>query len=205
MKLALFGFVLGLFWVRFGFDWVCIGFVLGLFWLCFHQVSNWIYFHNPLRQISFRSFWRCGNWLCFAQQVILSRRAGLHSRFLHCRDPVFGMVQSWVAASSAGLRLSSAECPWGWQSSKSGATIPKSFGFEAATRYGATNQCYPGSDLFEPCRNYCYLPLYIFCGEHLLCARLREFSESSLRMPVLFFLKVQSSLRAFCACFHAFL
>ena len=22
--------------------------------------------------------------------------------------------------------------------------------------------------------NYCYLPLYIFCGEHLLCARLRE-------------------------------
>ena len=22
-------------------------------------------------------------------------------------------------------------------------------------------------------RNYCYLPLYIFCGEHLLCARLR--------------------------------
>jgi hypothetical protein len=23
-------------------------------------------------------------------------------------------------------------------------------------------------------RSYCYLPLYIFCGEHLLCARLRE-------------------------------
>jgi len=23
-------------------------------------------------------------------------------------------------------------------------------------------------------RNYCYLPLYIFCGEHLLCARLRS-------------------------------
>ncbi len=22
-------------------------------------------------------------------------------------------------------------------------------------------------------RNYCYLPLYIFCGDHLLCARLR--------------------------------
>lgn len=22
-------------------------------------------------------------------------------------------------------------------------------------------------------KNYCYLPLYIFCGEHLLCARLR--------------------------------
>jgi len=47
-----------------------------------------------------------------------------------------GIFQSWVAA-------------WEWQSSKSGATIPKSFGFEAATRYGATNQCYPESDLFE--------------------------------------------------------
>jgi len=23
-------------------------------------------------------------------------------------------------------------------------------------------------------RNYCYLPLYVFCGEHLLCARLRS-------------------------------
>ena len=23
-------------------------------------------------------------------------------------------------------------------------------------------------------KNYCYLPLYIFCGEHLLCARLRS-------------------------------
>ena len=22
-------------------------------------------------------------------------------------------------------------------------------------------------------KNYCYLPLYIFCGDHLLCARLR--------------------------------
>jgi len=41
-----------------------------------------------------------------------------------------GMVQFGVAASSAA---------WGWQSSKSGVTIPKSFGFEAATPYGATN------------------------------------------------------------------
>ena len=56
-----------------------------------------------------------------------------------------GMVQSWVAASSAA---------WGWQSSKSGVTIPKSFGFEAATRYGATNQCCPESELFEPCPKY---------------------------------------------------
>jgi len=54
---------------------------------------------------------------------------------------------------------------WGRQSSKRGATIPKSFGFEAATRYGATNQCYPESDLFEPCPifknlsfcKYCYI------------------------------------------------
>ncbi len=52
-----------------------------------------------------------------------------------------GLVQSRVAASSAA---------WGWRSSKSSATIPKSFGFEAATRYGASNQCYPESDLFEP-------------------------------------------------------
>jgi len=34
------------------------------------------------------------------------------------------MVQFWVAASSAA---------WGWQNSQSGATIPKSFGFENAT------------------------------------------------------------------------
>jgi hypothetical protein len=26
-------------------------------------------------------------------------------------------------------------------------------------------------------RNYCYLPLYIFCGEHLLCARLRQSNQ----------------------------
>ena len=25
-------------------------------------------------------------------------------------------------------------------------------------------------------KNYCYLPLYIFCGDHLLCARLRPFN-----------------------------
>ena len=40
--------------------------------------------------------------------------------------------------------------------SKSGVTIPKSFGFEAATHYGATNQSAaadPESELFEPCRN----------------------------------------------------
>jgi hypothetical protein len=36
----------------------------------------------------------------------------------------FGLIQSRVAASSEA---------WGWQSSKSNPTIPKSFGFEAAT------------------------------------------------------------------------
>jgi len=41
-----------------------------------------------------------------------------------------GVVQFRVAASSAA---------WGWQSSKSGATIPKSFGFEDATPYETTN------------------------------------------------------------------
>ena len=28
-------------------------------------------------------------------------------------------------------------------------------------------------------RCYCYLPLYIFCGEHLLCARLRESNQDA--------------------------
>ena len=44
------------------------------------------------------------------------------------KQPFFGMVQFRVAASSAA---------WGWQGSKSGATIPP-LG-EAATPYGATN------------------------------------------------------------------
>ena len=40
------------------------------------------------------------------------------------------MVQFWVAASSAA---------WGWPNSQSDATIPKSFGFEAATPCETTN------------------------------------------------------------------
>ena len=52
------------------------------------------------------------------------------------------MVPSRVAASSAA---------WGWQSSESTVTIPKSFGFEAATHYRASKQCFPKSELFEPC------------------------------------------------------
>jgi hypothetical protein len=44
---------------------------------------------------------------------------------------------------------------WGWQCSKNSATIPKSSGFEAATRrYGASNQCHPESVLFEPSRSF---------------------------------------------------
>ena len=32
--------------------------------------------------------------------------------------------------------------------------------------------------------NYCYLPLYIFCGEHVLCARLREANhDAAFGMP----------------------
>jgi len=53
-----------------------------------------------------------------------------------------------VAASSAA---------WGWQISNSGVSIPKSFGFEAATHYEATNHCYPESVLFEPCQNFCQI------------------------------------------------
>jgi hypothetical protein len=31
--------------------------------------------------------------------------------------------------------------------------------------------------------NYCYLPLYIFCGEHVLCARLREANHDRFWQP----------------------
>ena len=43
-----------------------IGFELGLNWVCFDQVSNLIYFHNPLYYIDLRSFDFFGNWVCFA-------------------------------------------------------------------------------------------------------------------------------------------
>jgi len=52
--------------------------------------------------------------------------------------PILGVVQFPVAASSAAPHLSLPKA-WEWQSSKSGATIPKSFGFEVATLYEATN------------------------------------------------------------------
>ena len=38
------------------------------------------------------------------------------------------------------------------------------------TRYTVTRQ---GRFFHGYYRHYCYLPLYIFCGEQLLCARLR--------------------------------
>jgi len=62
------------------------------------------------------------------------------------------MVQSRVAASS-GSPLGTPYGDWGWQSSESSATIPKSFGFEAATRDGTPKQCFPKSGLTEPCQN----------------------------------------------------
>jgi len=58
--------------------------------------------------------------------------------FLMISQVNFGIVQSWVAASSAAPRLSLPKA-WGWQNSQSGATIPKSFGFEDATPYETTN------------------------------------------------------------------
>ena len=39
---------------------------LGLNWVCFHQVSNWIYFHKPFSNSYLRSFGFSGNWVCFA-------------------------------------------------------------------------------------------------------------------------------------------
>ncbi len=55
------GFVLGLFWLKLGLFLA----LLGLNWVCFHQVSNWIYFHNPLYYIDLCSFDFFGNWVCF--------------------------------------------------------------------------------------------------------------------------------------------
>ncbi len=31
-------------------------FVIGFDWVCFNQVSNWIYFHNPLYYVDLHSF-----------------------------------------------------------------------------------------------------------------------------------------------------
>ena len=35
-------------------------------------------------------------------------------------------------------------------------------------------------------KNYCYLPLYLFCAEHLLCARLRSADQDAAQGVVLF-------------------
>jgi len=49
---------------------------------------------------------------------------------LQLKGKKIGTVQFWGPASSAA---------WGCQNSESGATIPKSFGFEAATPYETRN------------------------------------------------------------------
>jgi len=55
-------------------------------------------------------------------KIVIPTTSGFHNFAFFTL--IFGMVQFWVAASSAA---------WGWQNSQSGATIPKSFGFENAT------------------------------------------------------------------------
>ena len=37
---------------------------LALFGFVFPEPEGVVYFHNPLWQASFRSFWLFGNWLC---------------------------------------------------------------------------------------------------------------------------------------------
>jgi len=71
-------------------------------------------------------------------------------------ESFLGMVQFWVAASSAA---------WGWQNSQSGATIPKSFGFEDATLYATTSNV---------TRNLTYLNHAVFCRSSLLTAALKN-------------------------------
>jgi len=39
---------------------------LGLNWVCFHQVSDRLYFHNSLYYVYLHSFEHPGNWVCFA-------------------------------------------------------------------------------------------------------------------------------------------
>ena len=45
-------------------------------------------------------------------------------------------------------------------------------------------------------RHYCYLPLYIFCGEHLLCARLRASNIDGAAGTVEEFERIVSQIRA---------
>jgi hypothetical protein len=45
-------------------------------------------------------------------------------------------------------------------------------------------------------RCYCYLPLYIFCGEHLLCARLRRANEDGAAGSVEELTRILAQLRA---------
>ena len=77
--------------------------------------------------------------------------------FARCQGPKVrhGSIIGWQPHAQRSPERS--RMGWGWQSSESSATIPKSFGFEAATRYGASNQCYPEYDLFEPCQFFLQL------------------------------------------------
>jgi len=45
-------------------------------------------------------------------------------------------------------------------------------------------------------KNYCYLPLYIFCGEHLLCARLRPSDIDASKGSVKELARIVSAIRA---------
>jgi hypothetical protein len=45
-------------------------------------------------------------------------------------------------------------------------------------------------------RHYCYLPLYIFCGEHLLCARLREANQDASAGSVEELARIVGQIRA---------
>ena len=44
--------------------------------------------------------------------------------------------------------------------------------------------------------SYCYLPLYVFCGEHLLCARLRSASVDGAAGTVAELDRIAASIRA---------
>lgn len=44
--------------------------------------------------------------------------------------------------------------------------------------------------------NYCYLPLYVFCGEHVLCARLREADRDAAAGSLTEIRRIVTQLRA---------
>jgi hypothetical protein len=44
--------------------------------------------------------------------------------------------------------------------------------------------------------SYCYLPLYIFCGDHVLCARLRQSNSDALAGSLAEIERIVSQIRA---------